>query len=62
MINQACNDDPCTCENPEGVEVVVTGLPNVQMLACTLCGVLLWDIQKHYAHAHPADVEIRRQS
>lgn len=22
------------------------------MLACTACGVLLWDIDAHYAHAH----------
>lgn len=33
-------------------EAVITGLPNVQMIACKLCGVLLWDIDAHYAHAH----------
>lgn len=33
-------------------QVVVTGLPNIQVLACVLCGVLLWDIDAHYDHAH----------
>ena len=47
-----CTTSPCTCEHPRGAEVVVTGLPNVQLLACVLCGVLLWDIDAHYAHAH----------
>lgn len=35
------------------VNVVVTGTPEVQLLACKLCGVLLWDIDAHYTHAHP---------
>ena len=34
-------------------EAVSTGLPEVQLLACTRCGVLLWNIDAHYAHAHP---------
>lgn len=34
------------------VEAVVTGQPEVRILACVLCGVLLWDIDAHYAHAH----------
>lgn len=34
------------------VEVVETGQPPVQLLACALCGVLLWDIRAHYRHAH----------
>lgn len=38
-------------------EAVLTGIPNVQLLACTLCGVLLWDIEAHYAHAHPETPE-----
>lgn len=33
-------------------EVVETGHPAVQILACTLCGVLLWNVDKHYTHAH----------
>lgn len=37
----------------ERVEAVVTGSPEVRLLACTACGVLLWDIDSHYAHAHP---------
>lgn len=36
----------------ERVEAVVTGAPEVRLLACTTCGVLLWDIDAHYAHAH----------
>ena len=53
MAEQTEHDGhPCTREQPEGAEVVVTGLPNVQLLACRLCGVLLWDIEAHYAHAH----------
>lgn len=34
------------------VKVVTTGQPETQMLACTSCGVLLWDIDAHYEHAH----------
>lgn len=45
----------------ERAQAVETGQPPVQLLACKLCGVLLWDIEAHYAHAHPADAEIRRQ-
>lgn len=32
----------------------VTG-PRVQLIACTLRGVLLWDIAAHYNHAHPKE-------
>lgn len=46
----------------ERAQAVETGQPPVQLLACKICGVLLWDIDAHYAHAHPTDVEIRRQS
>lgn len=34
------------------VKAVATGMPAVQLLACTKCGVILWDIEAHYAHAH----------
>ena len=34
------------------VRAVRTGLPEVQLLACVLCGVLLWDIASHYKHSH----------
>ncbi|MDR6867512.1 hypothetical protein J2Y69_002116 [Microbacterium resistens] len=34
-------------------EVVTTGQPEVQVLACIRCGVLLWNIEAHYADAHP---------
>jgi hypothetical protein len=34
-------------------EAVRTGQPITTLLACRLCGVLLWDIDAHYAHAHP---------
>ena len=37
------------------VEVVATGQPEVQLLACMECGVLLWDYAKHYKHAHRSD-------
>jgi hypothetical protein len=39
---------------PEFVETITTGNPPVELVACTLCGVLLWDAEKHQAHAHPA--------
>lgn len=35
------------------VQAVETGTPPVRLLACTLCGVLLWDIDLHYAVSHP---------
>ena len=35
------------------IEMATTGHPEVRLIACKLCGVLLWDIDKHYAHAHP---------
>lgn len=34
------------------IESVVTGWPQVNLIACKVCGVLLWDIEKHWAHAH----------
>lgn len=34
-------------------EVVATGYPLVSLLTCTTCGVLLWDVEKHYAYSHP---------
>jgi len=37
----------------ERVEVVTTGQPEVQLLACTRCGVIAWNIDAHYSHAHP---------
>ena len=36
-------------------EEVRTGDPVVRLIACRLCGVLLWDIGKHYEHAHKSD-------
>lgn len=38
------------------VEAVRTGDLNnpVTLLACTRCGVIVWDIDAHYGHAHPA--------
>jgi len=36
-------------------KAVGTGAPEVHLLACTKCGVLLWDIDAHYAHAHPEE-------
>lgn len=39
--------------DPARVQVATTGQPMVKLLACTKCGVLLWDIDAHYAHAHP---------
>jgi len=33
-------------------EAVRTGAPEVQLLACAECGVLLWDIDAHYRQAH----------
>lgn len=35
------------------VAAVTTGWPEVELLACVGCGVLLWDIDAHYTHAHP---------
>lgn len=32
--------------------VVRTGQPEVLLVACAECGVLLWDIDAHYKHAH----------
>lgn len=36
----------------ERVEAVVTGHLEVRLLACRQCGVLVWDIDAHYAHTH----------
>lgn len=36
----------------ELVEVVSTGQPEVQLLACVWCGALLWDPVKHYKNGH----------
>lgn len=33
-------------------EVVETGQPATRLIACTRCGVLLWDVDKHYREAH----------
>ncbi|GAA2418387.1 hypothetical protein [Mycolicibacterium llatzerense] len=33
-------------------DVIETGWPPVQLVACKLCGVLLWDAPSHYRHAH----------
>ena len=35
------------------VQAVSTGQPPVLLLACRECGVLLWDIDAHFHHAHP---------
>lgn len=40
------------------VEVVATGTPETQLLACTRCGVLLWNPAKHYEDAHPLRMEM----
>ncbi len=37
----------------ERVMAVVTGSPEVRLLACVACGVLLGDIDAHYAATHP---------
>ena len=39
-------------DDPRG-EVVRTGHPITMLVACTVCGVLLWDIDAHYGYAHP---------
>jgi len=40
--------------NDSRIQAVTTGQPNVTLLACNRCGVLVWDFDKHFAHAHPA--------
>lgn len=36
------------------VRTVFTGTHGQQMMnGCELCGVLIWDVDLHYAHAHP---------
>lgn len=47
--------------DPRG-EVVTTGFPVVQLIACVKCGVILWDIDAHYAHAHPDHPEAREET
>lgn len=34
------------------VEVVGSPAGTVQLLACTECGVLLWDVERHWRDAH----------
>lgn len=34
-------------------DVIETGWPPVELVACKVCGVLLWDAPAHYRHAHP---------
>ncbi len=41
------------------VETVSTGYPQVHMIACKRCGVLLWDIGSHYYHAHNMFIKVR---
>lgn len=41
----------------ERVHVVRTGLPMTYLIACKKCGVLLWDVDAHYQHTHPATKE-----
>lgn len=36
---------------------VQTGQPLTWLLACARCGVLLWDADAHYAHAHPEEAD-----
>lgn len=36
---------------------VQTGDPLTRLIACSLCGVLLWDIDAHYSHAHNDGLE-----
>lgn len=47
------------------VIAVTTGSPEVRLLACVLCGVLLWDIDAHYAASHEvtpiADADVIEQ-
>ena len=38
--------------NDELGEVIETGWPQTQLIACKKCGVLLWDAPSHYRHAH----------
>lgn len=33
-------------------DVIETGWPPVELVACKVCGVLLWDAPAHYRHAH----------
>lgn len=36
------------------VRTVFTGTHGQQLMTgCNLCGVLIWDVNLHYAHAHP---------
>jgi len=42
--------------NDPRVEAVYTGQPQVMLLACKKCGVLLWDIDAHYADAHEKEI------
>lgn len=49
---------PVSDDYSHRVEVVTTGHPPAQFIACRACGVLLWDIKAHWAHAH-AELEAR---
>ena len=39
--------------NDPRVDAHIAGSPPVALLACRKCGVVLWDIDAHYQHAHP---------
>lgn len=43
------------CECPGAATVVQTGWPLTHLIACTMCGVLLWDVDTHYAAMHRRD-------
>lgn len=34
------------------VQAVTTGQPEVRLLSCVLCGVIVWDIDAHYVYTH----------
>ena len=37
-------------------ETVQTGYPPVQLMACSTCGALLWDVKAHYETLHPVEL------
>lgn len=39
------------------ITVVTTGWPLTSLIACTECGVLLWDTEKHYREIHPTYIK-----
>jgi hypothetical protein len=45
-------------EEDSRVLLVSTGHPVTMMVACHVCGVLLWDIDKHYTDTHATDTSV----